>query len=178
MAEEKARLPDVSRSTHDNLNLFKIEYNKAHQNDRLKTIGAAIDKLIEIAGQCDQAMEATNRLKAALKPIKENESSTDEDAVWYLIRFHDFYMDFFDAVREPGRVRISKDDNEYSMLIELKDPYCGHILKFTNLEFGEYEELEKQAKKVPALEKRIQDLETRIIELEDALTETINEKVE
>ena len=72
MPEEKARLPDVPRSTHDNLNLFKAEYNKSHQKDRLKTIGATIDKLLLMARQCDQAMGDYVQVRDAFAAYREN----------------------------------------------------------------------------------------------------------
>jgi|GEM_PF-5480392 len=110
------------------------------------------------------SMKATNSLKAALKQFKENDKSTDEDAVWYLIRFNDFYMDFFDAMREPKNVRLSVKEDKYEMLIELENPYCGQIIKNVNLEMSEEFKKTILDEKVHVLEKRIQDLEMKIKE--------------
>jgi len=79
-------------------------------------------------------MKATNRLKQKLDELKKDKES-QEDVVWKLIHFYEFYMGYFDAMRHPERVSISKKEGGYSMLIDLKSPYCGYILKMKDIEF-------------------------------------------
>ncbi|MEN6554565.1 MAG: hypothetical protein ABFC34_16965 [Methanobacterium sp.] len=49
MQEGKVPIADGPIQTRDNLHEFKTSYNKAHPNDRLKTLAETIEKLIEIA---------------------------------------------------------------------------------------------------------------------------------
>lgn len=70
MQEGKVCIADGPVQTRDNLHGFKTEYNKAHPDNRIKTLADAIEMLIQIATLIEVVEEENKKLREEIRELK------------------------------------------------------------------------------------------------------------
>ena len=117
--------PIDEQNTEYRKKYWKPEWATLTQDEKLDKI---LDRLNPIP------FDESGKLKEDLDKLKESNDESYESVIRRLIHFHEFYMGYFNAMRKPACVRISKSEAGYNLWIELENPYCGWDLKLDKIE--------------------------------------------